>query len=98
MTKDIPVVASRIPCFQEIFGNAPEYFDPTNEHDCARALILASRDESARTSMVQIGNTIPVRYNWKKSAEEYTNLFERLVNNKSDGGSTPQQTSGSHHA
>lgn len=98
MTKGIPVVASRISCFREIFGDAPQYFDPTNEHDCARALILVSRDESARTSMIQVGNTIPVRYNWKKSAEEYTHLFERLVNNKSDGGSTPQQTSGSHHA
>lgn len=98
MAKGVPVAASNIPCFEEIFAEGPEYFDPKDENDCARALVLVSTDEAKRKSMIDNGKQIPARYNWKESAEKYKHLFESLVNNKSDGGSTPQETSSSHHA
>ncbi len=79
MSKGIPVVASRIPCFEEIFGAAPRYFDPLDVEACATALIEAYRDEAKRSHMVEEGKKIPERYNWKESAGRYQQFFESLA-------------------
>ena len=78
MTKDIPVDASRIPCFQEIFGDAPQYFDPSNVSDCARVLAEVYTSEELRGRMITAGREIPKRYDWIESARKYKKLFEKL--------------------
>lgn len=79
LSRGVPVVASRIPCFEEILGQAPLYFDPKDEASCAHALIRGSSDELTRTRAMQSGVDHALKYDWHKSAQQYTQLFERYL-------------------
>ena len=65
-----PVIASRIPPFQEIGKNAPLYFNPNSSYDLFLCLKRISRDNYLRKKMACQGFEITKNYSWEKCAKQ----------------------------
>ncbi|GAA3338103.1 hypothetical protein GCM10017714_07900 [Curtobacterium pusillum] len=71
-----PVVASDIPIFREIGGDAAEYFDPSSPSSVAAAVrrLEARWDSASQDSVVQAA-----RFRWDDSADQVVRAVERAV-------------------
>ena len=71
-----PVVASDIPVFRELFGDAVEYVDPHSPEDIGRGL-RAVRDK--RMQLISRGSKMVERFSWKSAAQQYVQLLEEVA-------------------
>ncbi|PIR66588.1 MAG: hypothetical protein COU51_03570 [Parcubacteria group bacterium CG10_big_fil_rev_8_21_14_0_10_36_14] len=78
---NLPVVCSDIPALHEVLGNAVLYFNPYNVEDIKEVLKKSLIGYSTDANV----NTLLARYQFKKTAEEYLEIFYKNVNiNKKD--------------
>ncbi|QVL50101.1 MAG: glycosyltransferase family 4 protein [Thiocapsa sp.] len=74
-----PVVASDIPVFREICGDAALFFD-THDPEClANGLLEVCRSE-VRDRLVQLGFVRAGCFSWDKAAEQLGQIYRRLAN------------------
>jgi glycosyltransferase involved in cell wall biosynthesis len=79
MSRGIPAVASDIPIFKEIGGEAALLFDPDSPDAFAKAIrSLESNPEWMRRSKLSIKQAS--RFNWDSSAVELIALARKLCN------------------
>lgn len=76
MSMKLPVIASDIPVFQEVYGDGAAYFDPSDERSIAQAMENVLGDQSLRKTLIANGSTRVKRYSWKKMAEETLRVYE----------------------
>jgi glycosyltransferase involved in cell wall biosynthesis len=79
----IPVLASDIPPFREVGGDAVSYFDPSDIAACADSLYTLFIDENTRLRQEKAGKDRLERYSWSESAQEMVSSYNSLVPHKS---------------
>ena len=70
-----PVVASRIPVFVEVAGDAPYYFDPLNEGELHAALEAACFSGKSRNRRDDILSA----YSWDRNAQATLKIYQELA-------------------
>lgn len=73
-----PVVASDIPVFREIGGDAPFYFIPSDPEDLAEKINRVINSPHIVKLMKSKGTERLKNYSWQKSCDEYLRLFSSL--------------------
>ncbi len=74
-----PVVASDIPVFRELFGDAVEYVDPHSPEDIGRGLCAVTEDNNKRSQLILRGSKLVERFSWKIAAQKYVRLLEEVA-------------------
>ena len=74
-----PVVASDIPVFRELFGDAVEYVDPHSPEDIGRGLCAVTADNNKRNQLILRGSKLVERFSWKIAAQKYVRLLEDVA-------------------
>ena len=79
MQYNLPVLASRRASMPEILGNAARYFDPTNQDDFIKQVLLLLNDSSLRSNMVQGGMDLLRGYDWQITAEKTLDVYRSAL-------------------
>ncbi len=74
-----PVVSSNATCLPEVYGDAAEYFDPTDTVAMARAIDAVISDDALRQSLIEKGHAQVAKYSWRRMAEETVAAYERAL-------------------
>ncbi len=75
LSQGTPVIASRIPCFQEILGTAAHFIDPTDVDDMLRAIQTLKSDQAYREKLQQNGYGRIAYFSWHSAAQETHSLY-----------------------
>jgi glycosyltransferase involved in cell wall biosynthesis len=75
MSVGTPVLASRVSSIPEVCGEAPFYFDPTDQAAFGRELLRALNDEPARQRAMHAGRIVAAGYRWEKCGEQTLALY-----------------------
>lgn len=78
MLAGIPVVASNIPIFQEIYADAFLPFDPTSAQSLQEALHVLSRS-ALRNELIKRGLANVSRFSWDKMARETKEIYTNTL-------------------
>lgn len=70
MTYGTPVISSNATCLPEVYGDAAEYFDPTNTEEMTRAIEAVISSDTKRQELIQRGYKQLQKYSWEKMACE----------------------------
>ena len=70
MAVGAPVVSSNATCLPEVYGDAAEYFDPTDTDDMAAAISRVITDEKLRQKLIKAGHAQVRKYSWRRMAEQ----------------------------
>lgn len=75
----IPVVASDIPVFHELYEGAIEYVDPHSPEDIARGMqfVLGSRER--QQVLIQNGYEILNKFSWSKTTQAYASIIDKIL-------------------
>jgi len=74
-----PVALARSSSLPEAGGEAGCYFDPADASDIRRKLAELLRDPERRRKMTEAGYIQAGKFNWGRTAAEYTDLLERVT-------------------
>lgn len=80
-----PVIASDIPVFREICGNAAFFFDPHDPVSLAGGLLEVGRPE-VRERLIRLGIARAASFSWDKAAEQLGQIYLRLANTEQPAG------------
>lgn len=83
MKAGIPLLASNIPVFNEVYDNAAIYFDPTDPDDIAEKMYLLISDTQFHQKMQRQSFERAQYFSWKKCAEETLQIYHSVVQNNS---------------
>jgi glycosyltransferase involved in cell wall biosynthesis len=76
MARGVPVVASRRPAMDEIFGEAALLADPRDEREVAAAIDRVLRDHELRAGLVARGHALAARHSWADTAARTWGVIE----------------------
>jgi glycosyltransferase involved in cell wall biosynthesis len=79
MASKVPVVASDLPVFREIGGDAAFYSDPHDPRSLARAMEEALFIPEARKLLVKSGLERVARFSWDRTASRLLALFDEVL-------------------
>jgi glycosyltransferase involved in cell wall biosynthesis len=79
MLHGLPVVSSNATCLPEIYGDAAEYFDPTDAEAIATAIGEVVGSPARRAELVAAGTRRLERYDWRRMAEETHAVYLRAL-------------------
>lgn len=77
-----PVMASDIPVFREVLGDAALMVDPNSVESIAEGISKALFDNSLRETLISKGFVRAGTYSWKKMAHAMIEIYEQAVNYK----------------
>lgn len=83
MQNGCPVLASDIPVFREIYGNAAYYFLQTNAPTIAQAIIKVVKDRKIQQRLSQDGKLRARSFSWKKMAQQTLTIYENCLSLRS---------------
>lgn len=83
MLAEAPIVASDIPTFREIAGDAALYFPPRDAEALARNVALVRADPEAARQRASIGSARTPQFSWKNSIDELSRVFESVLSSES---------------
>jgi glycosyltransferase involved in cell wall biosynthesis len=84
MATRVPVVASGMPVFREIAGDAALYADPHDKGSISRAM-EAALEPSRREELVGLGAERVRKYTWESTVERLLRLFEEVLEDRCAG-------------
>lgn len=76
MAAGLPVLASEIPVFQEIYQDGCLFFDPNSTASFVRA--VKDLENSDRRTIVEAGRAVAAQYSWDKMAKETLTIYHSL--------------------
>ena len=76
MAQGTPVVAARASCLPEVYGEAAEYFDPTDPADQAAAIARVLEDEALAGRLRAAGHARIKQFSWRRMAEQTLAVYE----------------------
>lgn len=80
MAAGVPVLASDIPIFKEIYGEAAIYFDPHSASSLVKAITTLT--STTRQDLVKKGRAQAGRYSWDTMAEQTLTTYREAVKKK----------------
>ena len=78
MAAGIPIIASRIPAFSEIGGDAFLPVDTESTTELRQAMCEISSNASLREELIAKGNERLKRFTWKEAAKKTLDIYEHL--------------------
>lgn len=75
MAYGLPVIASRIPPFQEAGGDAARYFDPECPEDLAAQIVWTHDNAEAVVQQVEAGRKHVSSFTWEQSVRSHIEVF-----------------------
>ncbi len=75
---DLPTVSSNVSSLPEVLGKAALLIDPFNVAEISEAMEIALTDELIRARLIALGKEQVLKFSWKKTAQEYLELFKEL--------------------
>jgi glycosyltransferase involved in cell wall biosynthesis len=78
MSSATPVLASRIPVFSEICGDAFLPFDNTNEQELQQAMLAVCSDSSLRNRLIARGTERAKKFSWRETAKKTLEIYNHL--------------------
>lgn len=76
MAAKLPLLASDIGVFREIYGNAALYFDPKDPKDIAAKIKKIISDSKERSLLIERGEEQVSKYSWQKMAKETLKIYK----------------------
>lgn len=76
MAAGVPVVASDIPVFREVYGEAALYFDP---HSASSLLKAIQKVDRQRVTLIKSGKKQLQQYSWDKMTEETLTIYRKVL-------------------
>ena len=73
-----PVVTSKTSSLPEIAGDAAILVDPNNKREISQAVIKILRNAKLSKNLSKLGLEQAKKFSWKKSANEYLNLYNSI--------------------
>ncbi len=73
-----PVVLSRIPCFEEVAGDAGHFFDPLDENSIRENVQNVIFDEELRKNLIAKGTERLKLFSWEKTVNQTQEVYESL--------------------
>ncbi len=77
ISQSVPVIASDIPCFREIGGEAVLYFDPRNVDSLLQALYSLEDSFAKKAELVALGQKQIGHFSWAQSGTKLLTLYNR---------------------
>jgi len=74
-----PVITSNVSSMPEVAGDAALLVDPRSESELSAAMLRLAGDRGLRSVMSERGIIQAARFNWKLTAEETWNLYEKVL-------------------
>jgi glycosyltransferase involved in cell wall biosynthesis len=78
MASEVPVIASRIPAFQEVCNDSCLYFDANEEEELTEQIRSVLHDKELREKLVAKGRERVKKFSWKDSAQKTLDLYMSL--------------------
>jgi glycosyltransferase involved in cell wall biosynthesis len=75
---NVPVAASRIPVFQEVYGFNDALFDPLDPANIAAVVGNMVHNKEARSASIRIGSESLGRYTWKATADSTLEVYRKV--------------------
>jgi glycosyltransferase involved in cell wall biosynthesis len=75
MALGVPVLASRIDAFTEIYGDAAFYAEPSDCEDIARRLAELGANSGLRDQLRKLGSNRAARFSWRATAEATRQIY-----------------------
>lgn len=82
MSHGAPVVSSNATCLPEIYGDAAEYFDPTDTNAMAETIAAVIDDPKLRSKLIAAGGDKVKTYSWKRMAEQTLQIYRQVLGEK----------------
>jgi len=79
MAMGCPVIASNISVLREVCGEAAIYFSPLSPEALAEAIQMLIANDARRKYYIDRGREVSANFRWEKTAQETSNLFEKLL-------------------
>lgn len=76
---NLPVVASDIPAFRELFSPFPLLFPPSDPEPLVETVLSLLYDSSLREECRRLGKILSSRYPWSRCAEEVLSFYREIV-------------------
>ena len=74
-----PVLASRLTCLPEVYGDAARYFDALDPADMAREIGRLLEDDDARAALAEAGRAHAAGFSWTRTAEQTLAVYEEAL-------------------
>lgn len=81
MTVGVPFIASDIPIFHEVAGDAAIFVDPHDVETAVHAVRMLE-DKSVRDALIRKGHDQASRFSWNQSAQDLLNVLVDVVRSK----------------
>jgi len=78
----LPVVASDIPVFQELYKDAAVLVDPNKTNEIALAITKVIKDKRKREGMIRRGKELVAEFTWEKCAKETLEVLNSFKDNQ----------------
>lgn len=78
MAIGLPVLASNIPVFKEVYGEAALYFNPKDPQDIALIIRKLVKDKNLQLSLKEKGLENVLKYSWEKMAKETLDGYQKV--------------------
>lgn len=79
MASGTPTIVSATSSLPEVVGDAAIMIDPYNPEALATAIKEVINDESLRSLLSEKGKQQATKFNWRKTAEQYLELFSSII-------------------
>jgi glycosyltransferase involved in cell wall biosynthesis len=77
MAAGVPVIASNIPIFHEIYQDAVQYFDPYSWESFISA--VQKLEKTSRSQLIHSAREVVAQYDWQKMAEQTLDTYLELL-------------------
>lgn len=81
MAMSLPCAVSKIPCHEEVLGDAAWYFDPLDTSDMAEKVHKLLEDTTLRENLIKKGLEKVKEYNWNDTAKVTLRVFSDTFKN-----------------
>lgn len=82
MSYGLPVASSNATCLPEVYGEAVEYFDPTNIDDMAQVLAKLYGNKKRQAELVKKGFAQINKYSWEATAQKTLAVYQKALRQK----------------
>lgn len=82
MSYGLPVASSNATCLPEVYGEAVEYFDPTNIDDMAQVLAKLYGNKKRQAELVKKGFAQIKKYSWEATTKKTLAVYKKVLGQK----------------
>lgn len=74
-----PVISSNTTCLPEVYGDAAEYFDPTDINEMAEKISSVISNDRLRNKLIEKGYDQAAKYSWRRMAQETHAVYMKAL-------------------